>query len=184
MSVPPPPPLFDADVDTAAIRRVLVGDTQAYAQIVARHEFHLRRLLAGILHDAHLAEDVLQDVWLLAYRRLATFQFRARFRTWLSTIAVRQGIKARGKSRFDAERREPIGVGTEDEPLARGACPFENARDRDEARTLLAGLPPKERASLALASQGWTYEEIAARLESPMGSVATWIHRGRQRLVG
>ncbi len=84
-----------ADVD--AVRRVLAGGAEAYAEIIERHDRRLRRLVSGLLGDLHTAEDVLQDVYILAYQKLSTFTHRGKFRRWLQRIAVRETLGARSK---------------------------------------------------------------------------------------
>ena len=56
----------------------------------------------------------------------------------------------------------------------------EAAQDaRDELVALMAQLPTRARAAVMLTAAGWSYAEVAAHLEAPLGSVGTWIHRAR-----
>ena len=171
------------DPDGPAIRSVLAGKTAAYSQIVRRHEEHLERLLADIVADSHLVEDVLQDVWILAYQRLTTLRCSRGFRSWIRRIAVREGVRARSH-RFGVLQKRPMTLeaGMSHEPAATVPSPHQISSDRDEVRSRVAPLSRKERSAFLLTATGFSYAEVAEILRSPMGTVATWVHRARKKL--
>lgn len=166
------------DPDATSVRRILAGDPSAFAEIVARNEQPLRRLVVGLLGDRHLAEDVLQEVLWIAYQRLAGFQFRARFRTWISRIAVRKALGARARLR--SWLRRPLSLDGRDVPSRQ-----EGTGDDDIEITLrhLQRLPAPERVALVLLVEGHAYHEIAELLSCPIGTVSARIHRARERLA-
>ena len=164
------------DPDADAIRRVLAGDPDAYAEVVARNEGALRRLVLGFVADVHAAEDILQEVFWIAYQRLPGFEFRARFRTWAGRIAVRRALGVRGRvqrwlGRFRSLPGEPVGP----HPI--------DAGDLDEGLARLRRLPDVERIALVLHVEGYAYHEIAEIAGCPIGTVSARIHRARERLA-
>lgn len=170
------------DPDLPAIRKVLEGDSMAYASIVERHEARLRRVITGILADTHLAEDVLQDVFLIAYRRLGSFRQESLFGTWIGRIAAREALSACNRWKKWWRRQMPL---DENEPRGQTTMtppPDQRIADRDEALELLRQLPARERTAFVLHVEGWNYEEIARAMRHPLGTVGTWIHRARARM--
>lgn len=166
--------LLDQDPDESTIREILAGNPDAYGDIVTRHQSSLKRTLVGLVGDPHLADDVAQDVWWLAYRSLDRFRFESRFRTWLFRIAIREALSARTKARRLLSRSRAM-----EEPVD---APRSSYADKEEVRALLARLPASERAAFVMHAEGFRYEEIAEALSCPAGTVATRIHRARQRL--
>ena len=71
-----------------AIRSVLSGDVEAFRTLVGRYERPVLAFVGNLIPDVHRREDIAQDVFLAAFRRLDTFDpSRSRFSTWLLTIA-------------------------------------------------------------------------------------------------
>ena len=165
------------------VARALAGDAAAYAELVLAHQPRLRRLLAARLADPHLAEDVAQEVWMLAHRRLATWRGHAGFGSWLRRIALREAARASERRRLERGRVRPIAWEVALELPAAGAGPARRLAAREEADALLAHLPAREREAFALCAAGWSQGEVAARLARPRGSVATWVRRARRRLA-
>ncbi len=168
-----------ADPDAQALRAVLAGDASAYAIVVERHHASILRVLTGILGDRHLAEDVAQEVWLLVYRKLEGFEFRARFSTWLYRVAVREASSAKNRMRrFLA--RHAISSDRVDEAVGDRAV---DTTGREDVLRALAWLSVAERAAFTLHIEGLRYDEIAESLGWPEGTVATRIRRAREKLT-
>ena len=163
------------DPDRYDVRLALDGDAEAFARIVVRNEARLRRMLRGLLRDGHLVDDALQEVWVSAWRHLDVFAGRARLHRWLRTIAAREAWRLQ-RRRGPAAALDTTESG---EPPCAAPGP-EAAQDaRDELVALMAQLPTRARAAVMLTAAGWSYAEVAAHLEAPLGSVGTWIHRAR-----
>lgn len=173
----PPAGAAARDPDAEAVRAVLQGAAGRYGEIVERHHRSLLRLVTGLLGDPHLAEDVAQEVWLLAYRRLESFENRARFRTWLHRIAVREALSTRNRVRRLFSRTRPLSAASAQ------AAPAADRDGADTVRHLLGRLPESERATFLLHLEGLRYDEIASALSCPEGTVGTRIHRARGRLA-
>lgn len=176
----PVQPPTAGDPDAAALKRVRHGEKAAFGEIMARHEVPLRRLILGIVADRHLADDVLQEVFLIAFKSLAAFRGDARFSTWIYRIAVREAIRAQSRWTNLCRRFFPL-VERELSPRL-GTVPRLQG-DLEEALIRLHQLPSHQRAAFVLhVVEGKSYQEVAELLESCPGTVGSWIHRARARL--
>ena len=91
--------------DQEAIRAVLSGDKEAYGSLVAAHSRLLYRVAYRITGNEADADEVVQDAFVRAYRRLETFESRANFGTWIYRIAVRCALdKVAGRKGEDSSR--------------------------------------------------------------------------------
>src|SRR5688572_27765835 len=85
--------------DEELVRRVLGGELSKFETLMRRYNRRLYRIARAITGDAAAAEDAMQDAYLQAFRRLSTFEGRARWSTWLTTIAVHAAIARRRQDR-------------------------------------------------------------------------------------
>jgi len=91
--------------DQETIRAVLSGDKEAYGSLVAAHSRLLYRVAYRITGNEADADEVVQDAFVRAYRKLETFESRANFGTWIYRIAVRCALdKVAGRKGEDASR--------------------------------------------------------------------------------
>jgi len=113
--------------DEELARRVLAGDTGAFETLMSRHQKQVYRLACRLTRNQADAEEVLQDTFLRAYRRLGGFREDAKFSTWLYRIATNAArMLHRGRARHPTE---PL-----DEYLPRFDGQGRHARDVDHAR--------------------------------------------------
>ena len=152
---------------------VLAGDEVAFRTMYRAHAPALYRLalrLTGGKVDA--AEDVVQEAWARAVRRLGGFERRASLRTWLSRFVVNCALERIRWERRDGEALpEPEGVAGPD------AQPPEERVDLERAFGLL---PPGYRAVLVLHEvEGYTHEEIARVLGVSAGTSKSQLSRAR-----
>ena len=82
---PEPPP---AQIDAALVKRVRSGDQDAFAQLIQRHKQQISAILSRYERDSHRVEDLAQDTFLKAWRRLGQYRASAPFQHWISRIAV------------------------------------------------------------------------------------------------
>jgi RNA polymerase sigma-70 factor (ECF subfamily) len=136
----------------------------------------------SMVSDADLAQDVVQDAFLKAYRALGDFRGDAAFRTWLLTIAVneaRGALRKRGRRRETAlENAGPV----RDE----GQDPEEKVLMKTEAqraRTMMERLPEKQRLSVSLrVEEGLSFREIGTVIGSSEGAARVNYFHGIRRL--
>ena len=96
------------DEDEDDVQRVLAGEHEAFARLVARHERALFTFLANLLPRGEDREDAAQEVLLAAFARLASYDpRRARFATWLLAIARHRGLDLLAAARADARAPAP-----------------------------------------------------------------------------
>ena len=174
-----------APEDRQLVRRAAAGDRDAFETLVVRYETPLRKLVYGYVLDWEVAEDVAQDAFLLAFRKLDRLDEHAAFKSWLYRIAInRAHDELRRKSRWG--RRLDRNV--DDEALAE--LPAAGAESAVESRLLrralvraLAELPKSQRTAVVLKDVvGMKYVEIAELLDCPIGTAQIRVHRGRRQL--
>jgi len=169
--------------DAAAIARTLAGEREAFRGLVLRYQGPLFGYVGKLLGLPSEVEDIVQDVFCLAYSRLGSFDpRRGRFSTWLFTIA-----RNRCFNRLTARRREPTeppapgaeGLAASDGPLERAASK-ELFASLDQA---LARVPAEQRSAFVLAVlEGLPLAEIARIEGVPVGTIKSRISRARSRL--
>jgi RNA polymerase sigma-70 factor, ECF subfamily len=81
--------------DLRLVRRVLAGDRRAFEPLVREHERRVYRVAFAVLGNAEDADEVVQDVFVRAFRHLSQFRGESRFTTWLTRIAVNEAIRKR-----------------------------------------------------------------------------------------
>ena len=160
------------------------GSVQAFEALVARFEAPLYRFLWMRTHDAAAAEDLTQEAFLRAWQKLAHYDARWRFSTWLYTLAERLCISARR-----ARGQGPSLTGAEAElaSVSAGQDPAHEAAERDEGRALWETatriLRPEERSALWLRyAEDLSMEEIGTILGRPAVTVRVLLFRARGRL--
>lgn len=166
----------EARLDRALVARVLLDDDRrAFEQLMRRHQgmvrAQLRRLLRG---DEAAADDIAQEVFLLAWRKMDQFRGDAAFRTWLYRIAWSCFLQAQRKKSVLADDGDDV------EPPAAPAHPVDLQLDFERA---LRRLSDAEQAVLLHCVQlGLSHEEAAFVLAMPLGTVKTHATRGKAKL--
>lgn len=165
--------------EAAAIARVLGGDTEPFRVLVERYQRPVVRMVANLIDDRHACEDVGQEVFLAAYRSLASFDpARSSFSTWLFTIARNKTLSLLKKRRH----------GVADHPVERPDRhrPDEGLTDQEFNDALnrgLAALPAPQRTAFVLAEiEELPYETIAQIEGVAVGTVRSRISRAKGRL--
>jgi RNA polymerase sigma-70 factor (ECF subfamily) len=175
--------------DADLVQRARQGDPAAFGELVNRHRSAVYRAAAAALGSHADAEDAAQDAFLAAFRRLDTFRGDSSFKTWLLTITWHQAINRRRmvtrlwrlivQPGADAETESPF-----ERVASAGPTPEEAVVDnefRDAIRQAIRALPPKLRDALLLAQAGeYTYEEIGAMLNAPVGTIKWRVSEARR----
>jgi len=168
--------------DTELVVRARQGDEAAFEQLVLRHQRYVFNLAYRVLGDYTEAEDMTQEAFVRVWRGLSGFRGQARFTTWLYRIVHNLCL-----NRLPGLQRELLQTEALEEVLADpGPSPADLFAVREQMVFLhaqLDRLPEKYRLVLTLRYlQHLSYDEIAAALEMPMGTVKTHIHRARRLL--
>lgn len=168
--------------DETLVRRVLAGDTEAFANIVERYKVAVYNLCMRMLHSPEEAEDAAQEIFLRAYNQLATYTPGRRFSTWILSIASHYAIDMLRRRRPTTDLESIEFWKASDKPQ-----PEESAitsETRDEVRDLLTKLPEKYRAVTILRYwQDMPYDEIAETTGLSIATVKTRLFRARELLA-
>jgi RNA polymerase sigma-70 factor (ECF subfamily) len=164
--------------DAPLIARVIADDDRhAFATLVRRHQSCVRAFLLRLCcGDTALADDVAQEVFLHAYRRLDTYRSEGGFASWLFAIAYRTFASEKRKRRWSVEELR------EAPEVAQSGAQDATAVTEDIARAMRRLREP-ERACLSLCYQwGMSHQEAASVMDCPVGTVKTHIARGKAKL--
>lgn len=168
--------------DETLVRRVLAGDTEAFANIVERYKVAVYNLCLRMLHNPEEAEDAAQEIFLRAYNQLSSYTPGRRFSTWILSIASHYSIDMlrRRRPTTDLESIEFWKASDKPEPEESAIT----SETRDEVRELLTKLPEKYRAVTILRYwQDMPYDEIAETTGLSVATVKTRLFRARELLA-
>jgi RNA polymerase sigma-70 factor (ECF subfamily) len=176
--------------DHQLVLRVQKGDKRAFDLLVLKYQYKLQAIVGRFIRDTDEVADVTQEAFIKAYRALAKFRGDSQFYTWLYRIAINTA-----KNHLVSKSRRPANtdIDIEDaeqfannEKLIDDATP-ENSTMTDELATIikcaLSALPEDLRTALTLREyEGMSYEDIAAIMDCPVGTVRSRIFRAREFL--
>src|SRR3954449_13334703 len=184
----------DREVDQALVERAQRGDKQAFELLVAKYQRKLGRLLSQFIRDPAEVEDVTQEAFVKAYRALPSFRGDSAFYTWLYRIGINTAknfLVAQGRRApttttggFDSEEAEGF---EEASNLREMNTPESELTSKQIAQTVnqtLEELPEELRTAITLREiEGLSYEEIAAIMNCPIGTVRSRIFRAREAIA-
>lgn len=180
------------DSDLPLVQRTLAGDQRAFELLVLKYQRRIQRLVARMVRDVDLVEDIAQETFIRAYRALHQFRGDAQFYTWLYRIAVNTAKKALLDLKRDPTISEAFFRNNDDDDetsghgveLTTAETPETELAAKDIARTVnsaLDALPEELRQALVLREiDGLSYEEIAEVMVCPIGTVRSRIFRARE----
>jgi RNA polymerase sigma-70 factor, ECF subfamily len=155
------------------VRASLAGDRSAFGQLYQRHARMVHGVLLASVPPAE-ADDLLQDVFLIALRNLASLREPAAFPGWLLTIA---------RNRANDFHRRPHSFDELPAEVASSRVPAHGSAEAHEALNAVRSLPEAYRETLILRLvEGMTGPEIASRTGLTEGSVRVNLHRGMKLL--
>jgi len=180
-------PMTGSDDETLLIEACRAGRTEAFGVLVKRYQDRLYPTMLRLTGSADDALDLLQDAFLRAFEKLDSFHGESSFYTWVYRIAVnlalsgqrrRRSLRIGGFGRGDLTLDPPGDPGATDPTL-----PIEQ-RERDSfIQAALDALANDHRAVVVMKEfDGLRYEEIAATLGVPVGTVRSRLHRARLEL--
>jgi len=178
------------DSDKQLVARVQKGDKRAFDMLVLKYQYKVHAIVSRYINDFDEVNDVVQEAFIKAYRALSNFRGESQFYTWLYRIAVntaKNHLVSRGRrppaSDVDFEEAEfysgSEGLKDIDSP--------ENLYFRDELEKVvddaIQSLPEDLRTALTLREfEGLSYEDIAAVMDCPVGTVRSRIFRARESI--
>jgi RNA polymerase sigma-70 factor (ECF subfamily) len=172
--------------DTQLVKASRHGDQDAFALLVQRHQRRVFNLSLRMLRDYEDANEITQEAFFAAWLGLPSFRGEARFATWLYSIAYHCCLRQlerrkRGRSLQAIIQAEQILEEINQEKQVEAIL---EQRDRQALlREQLEQMPTKYRVVLILRHlQEMTYEEMAAVLSMPVGTIKTHLFRARNLL--
>lgn len=175
------------DLDLQIIEMVRSGNSRAFSVLVDRHKDQAMTLAVRLVGERGEAEELVQDAFVNAYRNLEQFRGDAKFSTWFYRILYNLCMtrvtrrKAKPESLDDGEENLLRTLVNEDE------ISIQERMEQQEIHRLVSSevgnLPEKLRTAILLFYvQEMSYEEVSAVMNVPLGSVKTYLHRGRHLL--
>lgn len=192
-----PATAFDASVmsteqsDLSLVRLAQRGDAGAFDALVRRYQHKVVKLVLRYVRDPAEAEDIAQEAFIKAYRALPRFRGDSAFYTWLYRIAINTAknvLASRGRSpiqyevdRSDDDDHYDVVANLKDTATPEALALTEEIRSI--VTSAIDALPEDLRTAIQLRElEGLSYEEIAAAMECPVGTVRSRIFRAREAI--
>jgi RNA polymerase sigma-70 factor, ECF subfamily len=181
-----------ADVsDLSLVRRVQRGDKGAFDALVLKYQHKLVKLVMRYVRNPAEAEDIAQEAFIKAYRALPQFRGDSAFYTWLYRIAIntaKNAVVSRDRSpieynidRHDSDESYDMQGRMKDSETPEGLVLTDEIRSTVNAA--IDALPEDLRTAIVLRElEGLSYEEIAAAMDCPVGTVRSRIFRAREAI--
>ena len=181
--------------DAALVAACKKGQMQAFGSLIAKYQDRLFNGVCRMCGDREEAADLCQEAFVRAIEKIGGFEGHSQFYTWLFRIAMNLTISSRRRAarvRLASLSPDPQIGGGQAEALTselagrREADPAQKAMDRETQRRVLQaleGLDDEYRAVVVLRDiEDMDYQQIAAVLDLPAGTVKSRLHRARSRL--
>ena len=186
----------DALADWQLVQRTLGGEQKAFELLVLKYQSRLERLVARMVRHTDSVPDIVQDSFINVYKALHQFRGEAQFYTWLHRIAMNTARKALLEMKRDPTVNESALLpadAPDDETFAYKHEPTSNETPESlvaaqqiaqAVHAAMDALPEEHRRALALREMdGLSYEEIAALMNCPIGTVRSRIFRAREAVA-
>ena len=182
--------MSEREIDQELVVRVQQGDNKAFDLLVLKYQLRVSKLVSRFLRNQSDVPDVVQEAFIKAYRAIPNFRGDSAFYTWLYRIAINtaknhlvaQSRKSPANS-IDAQEAEDYGAS---EWLKEYATPEREALAAELETTIhqaMSDLSSDLREAITLREiEGLSYEEIAAVMDCPIGTVRSRIFRAREAI--
>ena len=184
--------MSDRELDRQLVERAQRGDKHAFGLLVSKYQRKLSRLLSRFVRDQAEVEDVAQEAFVKAYRALPSFRGDSAFYTWLYRIGINtaknylvaMGRRAPTVTDFDSEEAEEFDGGDQLRDINTPESLLMTKQIANTVNEAMTRLPEELRAAIQLREiEGLSYEEIAAAMDCPIGTVRSRIFRAREAIA-
>ena len=164
--------------DEALVQQaVALNDAKAFEQLMRRHQRRIVLLQQRFCRDRSLAEDLCQETFLQAWRKLASFDNRGRFAGWLAKLAYNVFLQNLRKNKKRNAHETP------ESPTSEAVATTPSPAAMLDLETMLAVVSEDEQVVLILNyAHGLSNSEIAEVLDTPEGTIKSQIHRAKQKI--
>jgi len=177
--------------DLVLVKRVQRGDKTAFDLLVRKYQHKVVKLVLRYVRNPAEAEDIAQEAFIKAYRALPQFRGDSAFYTWMYRIAIntaKNSLASRDRSPIaydldltDPEESHSVQTKLQDPDTPEGMALTEEIRGI--VNSAIEGLPEELKTAIVLRElDGLSYEEIAAAMECPVGTVRSRIFRAREAI--
>jgi len=177
--------------DLVLVKRVQRGDKSAFDLLVRKYQHKVVKLVLRYVRNPAEAEDIAQEAFIKAYRALPQFRGDSAFYTWMYRIAIntaKNSLASRDRSpiKYDLDLNDPeeshhVQSRLQDPDTPEGLALTEEIRGI--VNSAIDGLPEELKTAIVLRElDGLSYEEIAAAMECPVGTVRSRIFRAREAI--
>lgn len=184
------PRMGENEIDQALIQRIQQGERRAFDLLVGKYQHKIVSVIQRYIHDWSESQDVAQETFIRAYRALPNFRGDSQFYTWLYKIAIntaKNHLVSLGRrppsDDIDAVEAVQYDGGTR---LRDTDTPEHELMRQEMERTVaetVEALPEELRVAITLREvDGLSYEEIAERMQCPIGTVRSRIFRARDAI--
>ena len=177
--------------DLVLVKRVQRGDKTAFDLLVRKYQHKVVKLVLRYVRNPAEAEDIAQEAFIKAYRALPQFRGDSAFYTWMYRIAIntaKNSLASRDRSPIaydldltDPEESHSVQTKLQDPDTPEGLALTEEIRGI--VNSAIEALPEELKTAIVLRElDGLSYEEIAAAMECPVGTVRSRIFRAREAI--
>lgn len=168
-----------AEAVVELVDRVLAGEERAASQLVEQFHNPVFRLCFRLVGRREDAEDVVQESFLRAWKSLKSWDSERPFLPWIMAIAAN-----RCRTLLARRAKAPLVYHSDAAADVAEARPLDSGETLELIRSTLSELRPDHAEAFRLFhEQELSYDEIADRMNRPLGTVKTWIHRARRDLA-
>ncbi|AMC36979.1 RNA polymerase sigma factor RpoE [Iodobacter arcticus] len=182
----------DRDIDQELVLRAQAGDKRAFELLVVKYQRRVARLLSRLIRDQSEIEDVSQESFIKAYRALPSFRGESAFYTWLYRIAINTaknhlatlGRRPQLASIYEDEEGESLDAAAQIPDYHTPETELSNRQIVSTVNAVVDELPSELRTAITLREMdGLSYEDIAAVMNCPIGTVRSRIFRAREAIA-
>lgn len=177
-------------IDLALVKQAQKGDINAFELLVQRYQQKVGGVISGLIKDYHEIQDVTQDVFIKVYKALPNFRGDSAFYTWIYRIAINTAknyLVAKGRriqnSDIEPTEAENYSGGFERQNFDTPDAEYERQEIEKVVHDSIAELPEDLKQAIVLREvDGMSYEEIAEKMDCPIGTVRSRIFRARDAI--
>jgi RNA polymerase sigma-70 factor, ECF subfamily len=182
----------DKDDDLLIVQRVQAGDKLAFNLLVNKYHRRVARLLTRMVRNQEDIEDIVQETFIKAYRAIGNFRGDSAFYTWIYRIAINTAknlLVTQGRRPSTLKESNDGDSETfEDNPaLSNIDTPeslYQTKQIGEAVNEAMSALPEELRSAIVMREiDGLSYEEIAAAMDCPIGTVRSRIFRARESIA-